>query len=492
MKCVITLLDEVNCTVKGMEPPTVRKCVNALKFEVPNARHLPSVKLGRWDGKVSFFSVGGGTQIGMLDRVLPIIEAENYEIEVVDLRPKFDFNLPLIDKDAVSDCTWPTNHPTHPNKPIQLRDHQVELINNFLQNPHGIQVAPTSAGKTLTIAALCRQVENLGRTIIVVPNKQLIGQTLEDFKMLGLDAGVYYGDQKDWHKQHTICTWQSLDRLNKDSKPTKKDPKESDENIAAFSKDVVAIICDECHQADAAALKTILTKVFSKVPLRWGVTGTMVKEEYKALSITSSLGPVINTLKAADLQEAGVLSNCEIHIIQVQDDHKFGSYHDEHNYLVNDPDRIEMLSKFIDNVSLTGNTLVLVQNIPTGKKMAELLPNSVFISGSVKVSDRNDEYAEIATNDNLVIIATYGVASTGINVPRIFNLVLLEPGKSFIRTIQSIGRSLRRASDKDFATIYDVCASTKYSKRHLTERKKYYKEQAYPFQVIKAQPEDLC
>lgn len=491
MKCVITLLDEVNCTVRGMEPPVVRKCVNALKFEVPNARHLPSVKLGRWDGKVSFFSVGGGTQIGMLEKILPIIEEEGYEIDIVDNRQPFILDLKPIDKDAVSDCVWPMTHPTHPGKPIELRGHQVEIVNNFLENPHGIQVAPTSAGKTLTIATMCRQVEKLGRTIIVVPNKQLIGQTLEDFKMLGLDAGVYYGDQKDWGKQHTICTWQSLDRLNKDSKPTKKDPKESDENIAAFSEGVIAIICDECHQADASALRTILTKVFKDVPIRWGLTGTMPKEDFKILSITASLGKVINTLRAADLQERGVLSNCEIHIIQVQDDRKFNSYHDEHDYLVNDPDRVDMLSKFIDNVGNTGNTLVLVQNIPTGKKLAKLIPNSVFISGSVKVSDRNDEYAEVATNDNLIIIATYGVASTGINVPRIFNLVLLEPGKSFIRTIQSIGRSLRRASDKDFATIYDVCASTKYSKRHLTERKKYYKEQAYPFQVIKADHSDL-
>ena len=37
--------------------------------------------------------------------------------------------------------------------------------------------------------------------------------------------------------------------------------------------------------------------------------------------------------------------------------------------------------------------------------------------------------------DNKVIIATYGVASVGINIPRIFNLVLIEPA-ILVRVIQ--------------------------------------------------------
>jgi superfamily II DNA or RNA helicase len=62
---------------------------------------------------------------------------------------------------------------------------------------------------------------------------------------------------------------------------------------------------------------------------------------------------------------------------------------------------------------------------------------------------------------------------------------MLEPGKSFIRVIQSIGRSIRMADDKDFANVFDLTSTHKYSKRHLTTRKKYYKKQEYPFTVKK-------
>ena len=87
--------------------------------------------------------------------------------------------------------------------------------------------------------------------------------------------------------------------------------------------------------------------------------------------------------------------------------------------------------------------------------------------------------------DKKVIIATYGVAAVGINIPRIFNLVLIEPGKSFVRVIQSIGRGIRKAEDKDFVQIWDLTSSCKYAKRHLTQRKKFYREAEYPFTMEK-------
>ena len=103
----------------------------------------------------------------------------------------------------------------------------------------------------------------------------------------------------------------------------------------------------------------------------------------------------------------------------------------------------------------------------------------------MKSKDRKDEYDEVADADDKIIIATYGVAAVGINIPRIFNLVLVEPGKSFVRVIQSIGRGIRKAKDKDHVQIWDITSTAKFSKRHLTERKKYYNDANYQFTVEK-------
>ena len=79
------------------------------------------------------------------------------------------------------------------------------------------------------------------------------------------------------------------------------------------------------------------------------------------------------------------------------------------------------------------------------------------------------------------------MAAVGINIPRIFNLVLVEPGKSFVRVIQSIGRGIRKADDKDHVEIWDITSTCKFAKRHLTQRKKFYTEAKYNYSLEKVE-----
>ena len=240
-----------------------------------------------------------------------------------------------------------------------------------------------------------------------------------------------------------------------------------------------------CHMAKADALKTLLTGVFSKVPIRWGLTGTIPKALYEAQALYVSLGNVIGKLSASELQDKGVLAQCHVNIVQLQDNVEFTNYHTELKHLLENQNRINTIAQLVDKIKQTGNTLILIDRVMAGKDLVTKIPNSVFVSGETKLTERKEEYDEIATSDNKVIVATYGVASVGINIPRIFNLVLLEPGKSFVRVIQSIGRGIRKAEDKDFVQIWDITSNCKFAKRHLTQRKSYYNEAKYPFTIEK-------
>jgi len=242
---------------------------------------------------------------------------------------------------------------------------------------------------------------------------------------------------------------------------------------------------DEVHMAKADALKTLLTGVFSKVPIRWGLTGTIPKALYEAQALYVSLGNVIGKLSASELQDKGVLAQCHVNIVQLQDNLEFTNYHTELKHLLENQNRINTIAKLVDKIKQTGNTLILIDRVMAGKDLVTKIPNSVFVSGETKLTERKEEYDEIATSDNKVIVATYGVASVGINIPRIFNLVLLEPGKSFVRVIQSIGRGIRKAEDKDFVQIWDITSNCKFAKRHLTQSKSYYNEAKYPFTIEK-------
>lgn len=479
-QCRIIVKDEVNCKIDGLDVSDRRALTKKFEYEMPGARYLPSVRLGRWNGKVSYFQLGGSTYINLLPEILPFLEERGYDIELEDIREyQTNFTFNTITEDSFSHKVWPAGHPIA-GQPVKLRDYQINIVNNFLQNPQCLQEVATGAGKTLMTAALSYSCEAMGRTIVIVPNKSLVVQTEVDYKNLGLDVGVYFGDRKELNKTHTICTWQSLNNLLKLTKTG-----ESDLTILEFIEGVVCVIVDEVHQAKADALKSLLTGVMSHIPIRWGLTGTIPKEKFESQALFVSIGPVVSKLSASELQEQGVLAQCHVNIVQFQDRSEFSSYQTELKYLLENKDRLDMIAKLITSIKATGNTLVLVDRVAAGREIESRLVNSVFISGETKLTERKEEYDEVATSDDKIIIATYGVAAVGINIPRIFNLVLVEPGKSFVRVIQSIGRGIRKAEDKEFVQIWDLTSSCKFSKRHLTKRKEFYREANYPFDIEK-------
>jgi len=489
-ECKLIIKDEVNVKLEGLELGDRKTLMKMFEFEVPGARYLPSVRLGRWNGKSSFFSLGGATYINLLPEILPLLDQAGYDIDLEDSRQyQKTFNFDRVSEETFKHKVWPAKH-IMAGQPVVLRDYQIDIINNFLANPQSIQEVATGAGKTLTTAALSLSVEEYGRSIVIVPNKDLVRQTEADYINLGLDVGVYFGDRKEIGKTHTICTWQSLNNMMKATKAG-----EAEISIIDFIEDVVCVMVDEVHMAKADALKALLTGPMAHIPIRWGLTGTIPKAKHESMSLFVSLGNVIGKLSASELQDRGVLAQCHVNIVQLKDDVEFTNYQSELKYLTEDDKRLDAIANLINKVKDTGNTLILVDRISAGKELQRRLsdifsllkdaPDVAFVSGETNLNERKENYDDFATATNKVFIATYGVAAVGINIPRIFNLVLLEPGKSFVRVIQSIGRGIRKADDKDFVQIWDITSSCKFAKRHLTQRKSFYKDANYPFSMEK-------
>jgi len=279
-----------------------------------------------------------------------------------------------------------------------------------------------------------------------------------------------------------------LDKLTgrkRESIVEKKAKNEHSTEFKEFCDGINTVIIDEVHMAKADVLKRLLTGPFAHCGIRWGLTGTVPKAEFEFMGIKVSIGDVIKKLPAKELQDKGVLANCYVNVLQTQDHPMFKNYQEELKWLTTDSNRTTWIAQTIKDISLSGNTLILVDRISAGEILQKKLKGSVFISGSTKTLERKEHYDEVSTTQNKIIIATYGVASVGINIPRIFNLVLIEPGKSFVRVIQSIGRGIRKAEDKDNVQIWDITSSCKFAKRHLTQRKKFYKEANYPYNIEK-------
>ncbi len=339
------------------------------------------------------------------------------------------------------------------------------------------------------------------RSMIIVPDKNLTVQTREQYALFGLDVGEYSGTHKDADHMHVVTIWKCL--------------KNNPELIQNYD----VVIVDECHGLRGNVLSKLLNEYGKNIPYRFGVTGTLPKDESDKTAVIVAVGNVQYNVPAHQLMDEGHLAKLNTTIIQTEIDLRdqynkyieeqkyiqeasptvgtfappisykkfvdeyFVDWPAEKRYLQQEEYRLNWLVKFLEakRDKKKGNTLVLVDGVNFGKKLSGLIPDSIFLYGKSDMKTRKQVFDSFKTNDNILLIATVQIASTGLDIPRIFNLVTIDIGKSFVRVIQSIGRSLRKANDKDTADFTDICANLKYSKRHLRERIKYYKEANYPY-----------
>jgi len=483
-KTKLIILDEVNCKFEGLDASIIRELVKRNEIFDPANKYIPSVRMGRWSGNKQYFFLNGHSFVNLLPEIIDYLISQNIEIELEDTRTyNREFSFDPIDKNYLANdgIVWPDGHQLA-GQPVVLRDHQVDAVNAFLDNKQGIAVLPTSSGKTLDVCVLSKKVEKYGRSIVIVPNKDLITQTEEYYRTFGLDVGVYYGDRKQFFTKHVISTWQSLEKLRQ--KPIDIG---LDEPITfeKFMDGMVAVIVDECHGIAADKLSSLLTKELSKVPIRWALSGTLPKDKHNLINLTIAIGDEFHKIYTTDLQDKGILSKCDVNVLQLIDSKEFSSYANEYDFLVTNKPRLEYISKLIQESGKTGNVLVLVGRKETGRELEKLIAGSIFLSGSNNSKERKSHYDEVKTSDSKIIIATFGIAAVGLDLPRLSSLYLIECGKSYIKVVQSIGRILRTAFDKNYALVWDICSSCRYSKTHLTQRKKWYKEQGFPFTITK-------
>lgn len=453
-KCVITVKDEVFCFLSGLRAQDQEHLEKKFSVYVEGFRFMPAYKLGRWDGKKKFFEATGKTYIRFLPDIVPFLDQQGYELELVDQR--------------AANITPPMR--AHENqfesKSIKLRPYQISAVNVLLDEGSGFVIAGTGAGKSLICASLCDIFGQAGfKTITVVPSSDLVSQTADWYKVCGMDAGEYSGSKKEIERQHIVATWQSL----------QNNPK-----LMSFFQ---MFIIDEAHGAKGQVIYDLITDHGKQIPFRFGVTGTFPKPQADQMTLKSTIGQIHKEIPAKWLIENGYLAKVDIEpmILEFNIDEEFPDYAAERSFLSKNEDRLDVLADSIINYCDTyGNTLVLVNSVDMGERLQSMIKDSVFLYGENDKKERKSQYDLYGERNDVITIATFGIASTGISIDRIFCLFLIDAGKSFVRAIQSVGRGTRLAADKNSIHVVDTYANLKWSKKHARERKKYYEEAGYP------------
>lgn len=477
----IKILDEVNIAVIGLRQDEYKILAGQFSVYAKGYNFHPLFKLRKWDGKIRFFSESGASYINLLKEIVPELKKFGYKIKYVDRRKYYDIEIPRIDETYLSEYGW------------TLGEHQVGAINAVADEGNGMLIAGTGAGKTLITAVLCDLYTTICglKVVVIVPNTDLIGQTASELRAFDLPVGEYSGASKSLKEPTIVSTWQAL------------------QNNPQIMSQFSAVLVDECHGTTGKVLQDLLNQHGAHIPVRIGMTGTLPKEPADRMAIKVCLGEVLYEVKAHELIEKGWLAQLRLKMyclmenfsdkwLQFQQDKPeeaakmtekdfiegfLPDYDAETGYLKKQTLRTQFIADLIENLRVQekGNTFVLVKSVPYGKALAKQIENAVFVYGADKTAVRKQIYKTFDEHDNIVVISTFQLASTGLNIKRIFNLVFVDAGKSFTKIIQAIGRGLRKARDKDSVNVYDIYSNLKYAKRHAGQRKTFYREQKYDF-----------
>ena len=473
---ILRKLDEVFIKFE-CERSTAQELSDHFTFFVPGYQFTPQYKSRVWDGKIRLANLRTfSIYSGLLPYIKKFCEERDYKLEVDDeLLLTENFSLKEAD-DFIKTL----------NVPFERHDYQLLSFVNLIRNQKGLLLSPTSSGKSFILYLIIRYIQQTCKKgLLIVPRTSLVEQMFSDFKSYGWNSEdychrQYAGRDKFTDKFLTITTWQSIYQL----------PPE-------YFEQFDFVLGDEAHEFKAKSLTTIMTSLVN-TKYRIGCTGTLDGTQTHKLVLEGLFGPVQRYTTTKDLMDNDQVAKLNIKCLilkyadEVCKQARSWDYHSELEYIVKNTAR----NKFIKNLalSLKGNTLILFQLVEKhGKILYPLINESAdgrkvfFVYGGTEV-DQREEIRKIAeTNDNIIIIASYGTFSTGINIRNLHNVIFASPSKSRVRNLQSIGRGLRKSENKNDATLFDIADDfrigkfTNFTLQHFTERVKIYNEEKFDY-----------
>jgi superfamily II DNA or RNA helicase len=370
---------------------------------------------------------------------------------------------------------------------LKLRYYQKEVIKRGLSTGCGICIVGTGGGKTLICASLIQsyyeacEYKDSFKCLLIVPNIGLVAQTYKDFLEYGVTFNMttWTGKQTpDMSANVIICNSAILVRRY-------------DSNNWIQNVDLVLV--DEVHALSNA---NKVSKVISKIKTinKYGFTGTLPIEPYTRWNVIGAIGPVLYEKTSDDLRKEDYLVNVFVNRLEIKyktpiANKTNNAYYNELEFIYMNEYRNNLL-KTICN-SYNKNILILVNHIKHGEQLLSVLKQLqrpvYFIQGSIEVSERADVIKQMEMEEGVICIAISKIFSEGINIKNLHMLIFASGGKAFTRTVQAIGRGLRKHPSKSVFNIIDVCDVLYYCGEHGAKRMAIYDREKIKYKTKQLQ-----
>lgn len=349
---------------------------------------------------------------------------------------------------------------------ITFRSDQKFMINQAIDHQRGLILSPTGSGKTIIQMGIMSafKKENI---IVLAHTREIVRQTYEEIRKFfpGVRTQMIDGETgKSLHGQFVVSTMQSFAKI-----PVK-------DRIDYFT----VLIVDEAHHIstlNGTYAKILRTQL---APVRLGFTATRPVKQEAILATTGFLGPVVGKLSIDAAAKLGIIAKPKIKIVKVKSDKVWGNFKEVYTsgIVENRIRNLKIKEIAADYIEEGKTVLIMVTRIDHGERLHKMtgLP---FVEGQTASSDRKYIKDQLSEKQIPGAICT-NVWAEGINIPSLDVVINACGGKSEIRTLQSIGRGLRKTDKKDQVTIVDFFDPiSNYLVSHFGERISLYTENSW-------------
>ncbi|QFR56141.1 DNA helicase [Serratia phage Muldoon] len=462
-------------------------------FESPGYQFNPKFRYGHWDGRIRLLDY---------DHLLPIGLARNVQKFADQMEYKTWLDPRTVEKDTIDrgefDQWLASKEIYSGNTKITPHWYQADSVYQGLINKRALLNLPTSAGKSLIQALLSLYfLENFdSKILIIVPTTALVDQMINDFvdyRLFPRQAmlGIRSGTARDSDALIYVSTWQTA-------------VKQSPEWLSQFGM----VMNDECHLATGKSISSLM-KGATNCEYKFGLSGSLKDGKANIMQYVGMFGEIFRPVSTSKLMEDGQVTELKINSMflrypdEVTVKMKGKTYQDEIKVITKAKRRNEWVANLAIKLAEKGENVFLMFKLTDHGKtlhsmIAEKYENVHYVAGDVPTEIRNDLKEKAESGKGVIVVASYGVFSTGISVKNLHHVIFAHPVKSKIIVLQTIGRVLRKHSSKAVATVWDIIddigvkaragAKKKYSHmnyalKHALERIQRYNEEKFNYSM---------
>jgi superfamily II DNA or RNA helicase len=435
----------------------------------PNFWFSPQYKMHIWDGKTHFLKLTPTVHFptGLLFIVEEFLKEKGLDYELIDPRMPIKYSdgmLAPVSPDLLNGIT--------------LRDYQITAIEEAIRKRRGVLELPTGSGKTEVAAGIIKLLNR--PTLFLVHTQDLLHQTAERFtNRLDIPIGKIGDGEYDIEKRCVVATIQSCHARLKSKEQDKRT------EIKQLLERAEVVFQDEVHHASASTWYSIGQKTLS-ARFRFGLSGTVLRrDELSNMKMLALFGEPIYTKRTMDLVDDGYLSKIQITMIDNPEVVEGSNWQEIYqNGIVKSESRNKMIVDIAEKAFRENKrVLLLIRYIDHGKTLTRLLNEqrsipTVFLSGQSGRDDRKERKEEFNENGNFILIAST-IYDEGIDLPEVNVLIIASGGLSEVKTIQRVGRGLRKKKDGSTLQVFDFNDSSEYLNKHSKERRSVYEAEGF-------------